>query len=62
MERRNWLHRLHMRMRAQKWNEGDSAYLATLNAYEAMHKLMQSLNTDPKESPSDWMKHIGPER
>jgi hypothetical protein len=60
LERRNWLHRLHMRMRAMQWNEGDAAYLATLNAYEAMHKLMKTLDVEPQEAPSNWAKHIGP--
>ncbi len=48
-----------MRMRAQNWNEGCPSYLATLNAYEAMHKLLGTFKIDPTETPADWMKHIG---
>lgn len=58
--RRNWLHRVHMRMRAQGWREDCPTYLATLNAIEAMTKLLFTLKTDPNEAPADWMKHLGP--
>jgi hypothetical protein len=57
--RRNWLHRLHIRMRAQQWDETCPTYRTTLNAIDAMTKLMVSLRTDPEESPADWMTHIG---
>lgn len=60
VERRNWLHRLHMRMRAAKWNEADPAYLAVLSAYEAMHKLIKTLDIEPSDRPADWLKHVGP--
>ena len=59
LERRNWLHRLMMRMRAQQWEEGDETYQATLGAYQAMLKLIKTLDLDPPQAKADWMKHIG---
>ena len=61
MERRDWLHRLHVRMRAAGWSESDPAYFATFHAHEAMHKLVKTLDTDPQDKPPDWLRHIGPE-
>ncbi len=58
-ERADWLHRLHMRQRSQKWKETDPAYLAVLNAHDAMKRLLDTFKIDPAEAPAEWMKHIG---
>lgn len=58
IHRRDWLQRLHSRMRAVGWNESDPAYFVTLNAFEAMHQLVKAMDVDPLDTRPDWMKHM----
>lgn len=60
IQRRDWFQRLHQRMKATGWDEGDPIMHAVLNAHAATHKLAKLLDVDPPNTKPDWMKHIGP--